>query len=159
MPEHDPQELKNTGQVGGGDPAGASDATSDAELLRVARAVRERAYAPYSRFLVGAAVLTADGRVFSGCNVENSSYGLAICAERAALCKAVSEGARDVRVVAIVADTAKPCPPCGACRQMLSELGPHCRVILSNLAGDVEQSTIEALLPGAFTPAMLRWGP
>jgi cytidine deaminase len=120
-------------------------------LLILAREMRARAHAPFSRFPVGAALRTADGRVFGGCNVESSSYGLSICAERTAIVKAVSEGAREVVEIAIVADTDIPCPPCGACRQMLYDLGPNARVTMSNLKGETREATIAELLPGAFT--------
>lgn len=125
------------------------------DLLRVARDVRERAHAPFSNFRVGAAIRTADGRVFSGCNVESSSYGLSICAERTALVKAVSEGGGEILEVAIIADTDVPCPPCGACRQLLHDLGPRARVVMSNLEGDVQESTVAELLPGAFVARYL----
>src|SRR2546423_11357553 len=92
-------------------------------LIEAARAVRLRAHAPFSRFLVGAALEAADGRVFTGCNVESATYGLTICAERVAAFKAISEGVRRFRRIAVVADTQEPTPPCGACRQVLWELG------------------------------------
>lgn len=125
------------------------------ELVQAAHRVRANAFAPYSRFKVGAAVLSADGRVFPGCNVESSSYGLSMCAERNAIARAVAEGATEVVAVAIVADTTIPCPPCGACRQLISDLGPHALVIMNNLAGDQQTATISVLLPGAFTAAHL----
>ncbi|MBI4613443.1 MAG: cytidine deaminase [Planctomycetes bacterium] len=123
---------------------------TDAELVLEARRVRDRAHAPYSRFQVGAAVLDASGRVYSGCNVENASYGVTICAERAALCRAVAEGASEIVAVAVIADTAGPVRPCGACRQFLVELAPKARVVMANLAGEVDVATAEELLPKRF---------
>src|SRR5256885_868824 len=104
------------------------------QLLDAARAARLHAFAPYSNFQVGAALRAADGRVFTGCNVENATYGLTVCAERVALFKAISEGVRQFTHVAVVADTAEPTPPCGACRQLLWEFGGDLEVILGNLA-------------------------
>lgn len=128
------------------------------KLVETARLAAERAYAPYSGFCVGAAVLTKDGEVYSGCNVENVSYGLTICAERTALVKAVSEGHRDIRAVAIYADTEQYCSPCGACRQVIAEFGPRITVIQANKYGEYITSTIEELLPGGFNAGMLRKG-
>ncbi len=119
-------------------------------LIAKARAARRHAYAPYSRFKVGAAVECGDGRVFTGCNVENASYGATCCAERTALFKAVSEGARAIRKIAVVADMPEPCPPCGICRQAISELAPKATVIMANLRGKVEVHSIAELLPAAF---------
>ncbi len=130
--------------------------TSDV-LLTMARQAREQAYAPYSRFLVGAAVITRDGRRFSGCNVENASYGLCNCAERTALFSAVAAGCKpgDFEALAVIGDTEGPISPCGACRQVMSEL---CRedmpVWLGNLHGDVQETTVGALLPGSFRLAV-----
>ncbi len=126
------------------------------ELLAAAREVRERAYAPFSRFRVGAAARDADGNIYSACNVESSSYGLSICAERAAVAKAVSEGCTELVEIAIVADTARPCPPCGACRQLIYELGSNARVVMANLQGEVTVAHITELLPGAFSADYLR---
>ncbi len=126
-------------------------------LLTMARQAREQAYAPYSRFLVGAAVITRDGRRFSGCNVENASYGLCNCAERTALFSAVAAGCKpgDFEALAVIGDTEGPISPCGACRQVMSEL---CRedmpVWLGNLHGDVQETTVGALLPGSFRLAV-----
>jgi cytidine deaminase len=128
-----------------------SDAFDD--LLALARAAREQAYAPYSNFLVGAALLTRDGRRFSGCNVENASYGLCNCAERTALFSAVAAGCRpgDFAALAVVADTDDPVSPCGACRQVMSELCDDAMpVLLANLHGDTRQTSVAALLPGSF---------
>lgn len=114
-------------------------------LISEAWAARDRAYAPYSNFHVGAALLAEDGRVFSGCNVENLSYGLTNCAERVAIGAAVAAGARKFLAVAVVADTAVPISPCGACRQVLAEFGVP-RVMLANRTERVE-FTLEELLP------------
>lgn len=128
-----------------------SDAFDD--LLALARAARGQAYAPYSNFPVGAALLTRDGRSFSGCNVENASYGLCNCAERTALFNAVAAGCRpgDFAALAVIADTDNPVSPCGACRQVMSELCDDAMpVLLANLHGDTRQTTVSALLPGSF---------
>jgi len=127
--------------------------TSD-ELLQHARAAREHAYAPYSGFLVGAAVHSRDGRIFTGANVESASYGLTTCAERSALCAAVAAGCRpgDLVRIAVIGDTDGPISPCGACRQLIRELGGEdIDVTLANLAGDVRHTSAGQLLPGAFT--------
>jgi cytidine deaminase len=126
-------------------------------LLERARQVRANAYAPYSNFQVGAALLAPDGRVFTGCNVENASYGLANCAERVAIGKAVSEGVRQFVAIAVTGpEDATACAPCGACRQVLSEFGPDMPVIMpgGGEAGYVVE-TVRGLLPGAFGPAAL----
>jgi cytidine deaminase len=122
-------------------------------LLALARDAREKAYAPYSNFQVGAALLTRDGRQFGGCNVENASYGLCNCAERTALFSAVAAGCRpgDFVALAVIADTPGPVSPCGACRQVMSELCDGAMpVLLANLGGDVQQTSVAALLPGSF---------
>lgn len=124
----------------------------EAALLAAARAVRERAYAPYSRFLVGAAVVGASGRVHTGCNVENASFSHTCCAERTAVFKAVSEGERAIVAVAVVTDTAPSAGPCGACRQVLHEFGADALVLLGNLAGEVRRTTVRQLLPDGFDP-------
>lgn len=121
------------------------------ELLKMAEQVMEKAYVPYSNFKVGAALLAEDGRVFTGCNVENASYGLTICAERNAIFKAVSEGVRSFKQLAVIADTEGPVSPCGACRQVMVEFfGPDMPVVLSNVKGETTTRTVEELLPGAF---------
>jgi cytidine deaminase len=123
-------------------------------LMLAARLAREQAYAPYSDFHVGAALLTHDGRTFTGCNVENAAYGLCNCAERTALFSAIAAGCRpgDFARLAVIADTPGPVSPCGACRQVMSELcDAGMPVLLGNLAGDVQRTTVGALLPGAFT--------
>jgi len=122
-------------------------------LLALARSAREQAYAPYSQFRVGAALLARDGRQFSGCNVENAAYGLCNCAERTALFSAVAAGCRpgDFTALAVIADTPDPVTPCGACRQVLAELCDAAMpVLLGNLDGDTRQTTVTELLPGAF---------
>jgi cytidine deaminase len=130
---------------------GPDRGADDAALVAAARAVRRNAYAPYSRFAVGAAVLDEAGRVHVGCNVENASYGLTLCAERNALAAAVAAGARAVRAVAVVTPTRPPGSPCGACRQALAELGGAAtRVLLAAPAGAVETLALGALLPRAF---------
>lgn len=126
-------------------------------LMEQAKVARQTAYVPYSKFKVGAALLTKDGTVFHGCNIENASFGLTNCAERTAIFKAVSQNEREFAAIAIVADTEGPCSPCGACRQVIAEFcAPTMPVYLTNLKGDVLETTIEALLPGAFTPEDLQ---
>ena len=120
-------------------------------LARAARAARRRAYAPYSRFQVGAAV-RAGGRIFSGANVENASYGATLCAERAAVAAAVSAGARRLEAVAVASGTAPPTPPCGICLQVLAEFaGPELPVSLAGARGAVVQTTLGELLPRGFS--------
>jgi cytidine deaminase len=122
-------------------------------LIEEAKKARELAYVPYSKFKVGAAVLSKDGRVFGGCNIENAAYSVVNCAERTAIFKAWSEGVSDYAAIAVVADTKRPVPPCGACRQVIAELcPPDMKVILTNLEGDVQTLTVAELLPGAFSP-------
>lgn len=128
---------------------------TDQELIARAMAARLHAHAPYSRFPVGAALLTAGGRVIPGCNVENASYGLTCCAERSAVFAAVAAGEREFLALAVVADTPGPVSPCGACRQVLAEFNPRLRVILANLQGAMQVTTVAELLPGAFSPADL----
>jgi cytidine deaminase len=129
---------------------------TDAELVALAQQARERAYAPYSRFPVGAALLGRSGKVFTGCNVENAAYPLTTCAERTAVTKAVSEGERKFEAIAVV--TATGATPCGACRQILREFGGrdgNLRVIVADLDGNVRTFTIAELLPHGFTPDQL----
>jgi cytidine deaminase len=125
----------------------------DCELLSLAREARQRAYAPYSNYKVGAALRTRSGRVFGGCNVENAVYPLCTCAERTAVVKAVSEGERDIEAIAVV--TQNGGPPCGSCRQVLYEFNPHLRVLLSDAEGHVRELSLADLLPDAFGPAHL----
>jgi cytidine deaminase len=126
------------------------------DLVRAARRAFERALADYSHFKVGAAVETADGEIITGCNIENASYGLTMCAERVALFKALSEGHRQFRRIVIIADTEAPTPPCGACRQILWEFAGDLEVLLANLAGVQARYTMAELLPGAFDSRFLR---
>jgi cytidine deaminase len=119
------------------------------ELIAAAREIRERAYAPYSRFSVGAALRTASGRVFCGCNVENLSFGLTICAERAAVFAAVAAGETKFEAIAVVADSIQPVTPCGACRQVLAEFAPELKVCSANLQDERYEATIGELLPRA----------
>ncbi len=134
-------------------------AEQEAELLRAARAVRSRAYAPYSHFRVGAAVLTADGRTFLGVNVENASYRLTSCAEQTALVSMVAAGVRGpVIAVAVVGDGDDPCTPCGACRQTIFEFGPDAMVTSSGDGGWPLTAHITELLPHGFGPRRLGQG-
>lgn len=124
---------------------------SDDELIAQAKDARRWAHAPYSNFSVGAALLSSDGRVFTGCNVENSTYGLSMCAERVAIFKAISDGAHEIARVAVVTDHENIAPPCGCCRQMIWEFASDdTEVILANLSGDVRTYRIRDLLPEAF---------
>ena len=124
-------------------------------LVSAAAEARSRAFAPYSGFRVGAALVAEDGTVFTGCNVESASYGLTICAERVALVKGVSEGHRRFIRIAVVADTARLTPPCGACRQLLWEFAPDATVILANLTGDTAEYAMRDLLPHGFDASLL----
>src|SRR5580693_7245343 len=119
-------------------------------LLAAAIAARAHAFAPYSMFQVGAAIEDAEGRIHTGCNVENATYGLTLCAERVAIFKAISEGARDFRRIAIAADSEKLTPPCGACRQILWEFCGDIEIILTNPQGSTETLRLADLLPRAF---------
>ena len=123
--------------------------SSLASLEKAARKVRERAYAPYSNFQVGAALESTSGKVFTGCNVENISYGLTICAERNAVFAAVAAGVRSFRRIVIVADSKEPVTPCGACRQVLSELGENMEIISFNLQSEKHRAKLSELLPRA----------
>jgi cytidine deaminase len=123
------------------------------QLIQEAKVAMEMAYVPYSKFQVGAALLTKDGKVYKGCNIENAAYSMTNCAERTALFKAVSEGDKEFAAIAVVADTNRPVPPCGACRQVISELcDPQMKVYLTNLHGEIQELTVKELLPGAFSP-------
>ena len=129
------------------------------ELIKIAQEARELSYSPYSNFKVGAALLTKDGKVYKGANIENSSYPLCMCAERNAIYHALMEGEKKENFVmlALSADTDEPCSPCGACRQVMSELLPRdIRIFMSNLKGDVRETTIEELLPFAFSSEDLK---
>ncbi len=127
---------------------------SDA-LLAAALAVRENAFAPFSKFKVGAAVQGLDGRIYTGCNVENATYGLTMCAERVALFKGISEGARRFRRVAVAADTERLTPPCGACRQILWEFCGDVEVVLVNTRGRIEAYRLKDLFPKPFDVSFL----
>jgi cytidine deaminase len=132
----------------------AAAGAAESRLIAAAAEARRRAYAPYSRFAVGAAVL-AGGRIYSGANVENASYGLSICAERSAVFAAVGAGERRIEAVAVVTDTPAPTPPCGACRQVLNEFGPRMTVLSATLAGAVTRTNLSDLLPASFGPESL----
>jgi cytidine deaminase len=119
------------------------------ELLQLAWAAREQAYVPYSGFAVGAALLSSDGRVFTGCNVENISFGLTNCAERVAIGTAIAAGVKEFTVVAVVSDSGEPVVPCGACRQVLAEFAPHLRVISATKSGGRREWQLDQLLPQA----------
>jgi cytidine deaminase len=119
-------------------------------LVDAARAARLNAFAPYSKFQVGAALATATGRIFAGCNIESASYGLTVCAERVAVFKAVSEGERQFTRIVVAADTAAPTPPCGACRQILWEFGGDLEVMLANLNAVTGTYRLRDLLPLPF---------
>lgn len=124
-----------------------------AELEAAARAVRTRAYAPYSNFQVGAALLDGQGRIHVGCNVENVAYGPTNCAERTALFRAIADGCepRSFRALAVIGETSEPIAPCGTCRQVMAELcAPHMPVLLMNVKGERTMTTVAELLPGAF---------
>ena len=123
----------------------------DRRLIDLAATARSRAYAPYSGFPVGAAVLCASGQIYLGCNIENSAYPAGICAERAALAAAIAAGERAFVCLAVLAGSDRPVPPCGMCRQVIIELAPNARLLLANLEGEYEETTPQALLPHAFT--------
>jgi cytidine deaminase len=124
-------------------------------LIAAATEARKRAFAPYSKFQVGAALEAEDGTIVPGCNVESASYGLTICAERVAIGRGVTDGYYCFKRVAVVTDTDTPTPPCGACRQLLWEFAPDAEVVLANLKGDVVKWTVRELIPGAFDAKQL----
>jgi cytidine deaminase len=126
------------------------------DLVRAALDVRSNAVAPYSNFRVGAALLTRDGKIYTGCNVENATYGLSVCAERVALWKALSEGERSFSRIAVATDSARPATPCGACRQLLWEFAGDIEVVLVNLQGRTEAHRLAALFPDAFDRSSLK---
>jgi cytidine deaminase len=134
---------------------GGAPVLDGAVLIAEAHAARANAYAPYSRFLVGAAVLGASGRVYRGCNVESASYPTTCCAERVAVYNAVVHGERDILAVAVVTDTDPPACPCGGCRQVLFEFGPDAVVFAGNVAGDLRRTTVRELLPDGFDGRVL----
>jgi cytidine deaminase len=129
--------------------------TASERLVAAARDARSRAVAPYSGFRVGAALETADGLIVTGCNVENASYGLTICAERVAMVKALSEGHRNFVRLAVVADTVAPTTPCGACRQVLWEFAPALEIVMANLTAITAHHTLAELLPHPFNGRLL----
>lgn len=120
------------------------------KLIQAAIEMRKQSYSPYSNFAVGAAVLSNDGYIYGGCNIENVSYGLTNCAERTAIFNAVSDGKRNISAIAVVADTDRPCSPCGACRQVIGEFKIPC-IIMANLKGEYKKVTLEELLPFSFS--------
>lgn len=124
-------------------------------LIEAATAARLQSVAPFSNFLVGAAVKTAGGKVYTGCNVESASYGLTVCAERVAIWKALSEGERDFTELAVVADTPSLTPPCGTCRQIIHEFCKNAKIVLANLNGETQTCSIKDLLPRAFDARFL----
>lgn len=128
----------------------------DKDLVDAARAVRENAYAPFSKFKVGAALETDDGEIIRGSNVESASYGLTVCAERVAVWNAISQGKRKIIKIAVVADTEELTPPCGVCRQIIWEFGGDIPVIFANLDGKVETVQMKDLLPRAFDTKFLK---
>jgi len=124
---------------------------TSSELLQLAAKARQKAYAPYSKFHVGAALLAKNGAIFTGCNVENASYGLTICAERVAIFKAISEGVQSFTAIAISAPGGAA--PCGACRQVMNEFSPNLAIILGDQTGKImSETTLDILLPDAFGP-------
>ena len=128
----------------------------EAELLAVATTSRLNAYAPYSHFLVGAAVLGESGRIYGGCNVENASFSHTCCAEQVAVFQAIHSGERAVKAVLVLTETEPPASPCGACRQVIHEFGPEADVLLANQHGIVARHNMAALLPDSFGPESLR---
>jgi len=125
-------------------------------LVTAARRAATHAHAPYSKFRVGAAVLTRSGKIFAGCNIENASYGLSNCAERTAVFTAVAAGHRELTAVAVYTPTRKTTLPCGACRQVINEFGPAARIVCVCDSPDRIETTLDQLLPGAFGPAEMR---
>jgi cytidine deaminase len=125
------------------------------DIVKLAKSVSEKAYCPYSQFRVGAVVLTEDGKTFEGCNVENASYGLTICAERNAVFQAVARGKQKVVAIVIYTPTPTPSAPCGACRQVINEFGPDAMVMSVCDGPDVLKTTLSKLLPEAFGPGNL----
>ena len=126
------------------------------KLISLAKKARARAYAPYSKFKVGAAVLAESGRIYKGCNVENASYGLTVCAERAAISRMVSEGETKFKAIAVVTDQKRPASPCGACRQVIAEFAPEAQVVMANLRGTVLVEKLSRLLPSQFRREKIR---
>jgi cytidine deaminase len=123
---------------------------SEEELIESAKRARLKAYAPYSEFKVGAALLTSSGKVYTGANVENASYGLTICAERTAVFSAVSSGEKEFTSLVVVTDKSPPAKPCGACLQVLTEFNRNCSIVCANLDGEITRHKLGELLPDAF---------
>ncbi len=128
----------------------------NADLIAKAKEAREYALAPFSNFLVGAALKTKEGRVFTGCNIENATYGLTVCAERVAIWKALSEGAREFTLLAVVTGATNTTPPCGACRQIIWEFCGDIQVVLANLSGKIDVIQMSELLPHPFDSGSLK---
>lgn len=127
----------------------------ESQLVEAARRARKQAYAPYSNYQVGAALRTATGRIFTGCNIENAAYGVTVCAERVAVFKAISEGEKDLVALAVAASGDDMASPCGTCRQVLYEFAPDLILYLTGSTGSIESTTLKQLLPRAFGPAHL----
>lgn len=128
------------------------------ELAAAAFKARENAYAPYSRYKVGAAVLTEGGRIYTGCNIENASYGATICAERVAASAAVAAGEKKLVAMAVVSDSNVPGPPCGICRQFLIEFAPEMPIYMFNLQGEMRTGYLNSFIPSAFNGSFLSYG-
>lgn len=121
------------------------------QLIKAAKEARENAYVPYSKFLVGAALLSKSEKIYTGCNIENASYSLTCCAERVAIFQAILNGEKQFKEMAIIADTNRPIPPCGSCRQVMNEFfDPHVIIHMANLKGDIYSISMKALLPFSF---------
>jgi len=120
------------------------------QMFQLTREAKDRAYAPYSKFKVGVALLGKNGKIYTGCNVENASHGLSVCAERAAVFKAVSDGEQAFDTIAILSDTENPITPCGACRQVLAEFNPNLKVVMVTTSGKQKSRSLSELLPDAF---------
>ncbi|MFG6114565.1 cytidine deaminase [Halobacillus sp. MO56] len=126
------------------------------DLIERAKNIRQRAYTPYSKFQVGAALITKSGKTYDGCNIENAAYPVTCCAERVAIFKAIADGENEFQEMAVVADTDRPVPPCGSCRQVMSEFFPNdMKIHTTNLKGDVKTLTMEELLPFSFAQSDL----
>jgi cytidine deaminase len=124
------------------------------KLFDLAVKAKENAYVPYSHFPIGAALETEDGEIYTGCNIENASYGLTVCGERTAIFKSVSEGHKEIKRLAVASDTEEFCYPCGACRQVMAEWGDF-EIYLINKKGDILKTSVKELLPNAFTESSL----
>lgn len=136
-------------------PGDELDQAIRSQLVQAAAAARERAYAPYSGFRVGAAALFAGGTIYDGCNVENVSFGATRCAEQVAILKGVSAGQRELVAVAVVCDTPQPAWPCGLCRQVIAEFGQEALIVAANVAGDARTARLADLQPHPFAPGKL----